>query len=145
MPGTAFVDYDDTDDLFFDDPGFDGLDFGALLAGLFGGPAVFDQHDAYPAGVRVFDWEKAARRIKESGAQFASAGLSEDWGMTGGPILEGGEIVSEDDTYTFLASRWATPVLVLDGREEECWTLLDQSDYDESTYWPTEARSILGG
>jgi hypothetical protein len=146
MAATSFdaptYDFDDSEfdlDRTFADDEF----LGSLFASLFSGPA-FEQHDAYPEGIRVFDWEKAANRIVETGATEAAAGLSEDWGMTGGPILEGGEIVSEGETYTFLASRWATPVLFLDGREEECWTLLDDSTYDESSYWPSDARRILG-
>ena len=141
MPGTAFPTIDDEFDAVYDDFGGE-LDLGALFAGLFGG--AVSSHPEHPAGHRVFDWKKAAQRIKETGAQEASAGLAEDWGYTGGPILENGEIVHEDDTYTFLQSYWATPVLRIDGREEECWTLAEESEYDAVTYWPADARAVLG-
>ena len=34
----------------------------------------------------VFDWERAAQRIKETGAKEASAGLHSDWEYTGGAM-----------------------------------------------------------
>lgn len=114
----------------------------AFVASLFSGSVP---HDEYPAGNRVFDWKKAARRIKETGAKNASAGLAEDWSFTGGDILINGEVVAEEDTYTFLESYWATPVLILDGVEEECWTLSADSDYDAATYWPSNALRVLAG
>lgn len=137
MFDTLNYDFDaDLDGEFSIDP-----ELAALFAGLLG---VQERKPQNPEGDRVFDWKKAAQRIKETGAQEASAGLAEDWGYTGGPILENGEIVHEDDTYTFLQSYWATPVLRIDGREEECWTLAADSDYDAVTYWPADARAVLG-
>ena len=52
----------------------------------------------------VFDWERAAQRIKETGAKEASAGLYSDWEYTGGAIWRDGKPVDSDDTYTYLAS-----------------------------------------
>jgi len=93
----------------------------------------------------VFDWHKAARRIRETGAQHASAGLRSDWEWTGGQIFHDGKPVPEQDTYTFLASTWAVPELaVLDG-PEPCWTWKDETDWDASTYWPASALDILNG
>lgn len=95
----------------------------------------------------VFDWEEAARRIKASGARSASAGLRGDWEYTGGPILEGGKPVPQDDTYVFLASTWATPELRLDGGEpEECYRMQSATPggaWGSDTYWPQEALQIL--
>ena len=39
----------------------------------------------------VFDWNKAAKIIKEQNAASASAGLCGDWAWTGGAIYEDGE------------------------------------------------------
>jgi hypothetical protein len=70
---------------------------------------------------KVFDWNKAARLIKETKAKKASAGLAEDWEYTGGIIFENGKIDLED--YTFLQSTWATPVIKIDGEEFDCYLM----------------------
>ena len=49
----------------------------------------------------VFDWERAAQRIKETGAKEASAGLYSDWEYTGGAIWRDGKPVDSDDTYSY--------------------------------------------
>lgn len=93
---------------------------------------------------RVFDWNKAARRIKETGATEAYAGLSQDWKYTGGIIFSEGEPVSEEETYTYLSSNWATPELDLNGEVEDCWVYEDETDgWGPYTYWPESALKIL--
>jgi hypothetical protein len=95
--------------------------------------------------MKVFDWEKAARIIKERGAVEAAAGLQSDWEWTGGTILRDGRIVPREDTYTYLASTWATPELEIDGQVMDCYRMESETPgWDESTYWPAEARSIMG-
>jgi len=90
----------------------------------------------------IFDWDKAAELIRERKPETASAGLSGDWGGTGGEIYRSGEIV--DDEYTYLGSTWATPLLRMDGDEIECYRMQSETpDWDESTKWPETARSIL--
>lgn len=92
---------------------------------------------------RVFDWHKAARIIKETKTTEASAGLREDWTFTGGIIYQDGRPVK--DSYTYLKSTWATPVLVY-GDEDlvtECWCWEDECDWDEETKWPLTALVIL--
>lgn len=92
---------------------------------------------------KVFDWDKAARLIAESGARHAEAGLSEDWWWTGGDILADGLPVSER-VCVYLASTWATPVLVLDGDEVECWRMQSETpDWDADTWWPDSAKALL--
>lgn len=93
---------------------------------------------------KVFDWEKAARIIKERGAQSASAGLSEDWEWTGGDILEDGKPIPREDTYTYLASTWATPELCVDGDYLDCYRMQSETPgWNSDTYWPGEALAIL--
>ena len=93
---------------------------------------------------RVFDWEKAAQIIKERRPKTASAGLIEDWGYTGGSIYENGACVPPEHTYTFLCSTWATPVLVLDDEQMECWRMESATPgWSCDTYWPEEALAIL--
>jgi hypothetical protein len=98
----------------------------------------------------VFDWNKAARIIRERNIQSASAGLSGDWFYTGGQILENGKPVPADETYTYLASTWATPGLEIDGDIIDCFIMkcdvpqewLNNWDY-EKVYWPESALKIL--
>ena len=94
----------------------------------------------------VFDWDEAARRIKASGATNAVAGLQRDMGCTSGSILLHGKPLTErDSTYTYLASTWATPVLVLDGTvERACYRMKSETPgWDADTLWPESALAIL--
>jgi hypothetical protein len=94
---------------------------------------------------RVFDWDGAARKIREAGAKSARAGLQGDWEWTGGSILEDGKPVPADETYTYLCSVWAAPELEINGEVVECWVYRDESPgWDSKTYWPPSALSILG-
>ena len=89
----------------------------------------------------VFDWDKAAKRIKEENAVIARAGLEDDWEWTGGTIFRNGSPVKE---YTYLASTWAVPELELDGVREPCYVMESQTKWDENTQWPQSALKILG-
>lgn len=86
----------------------------------------------------VFDWIKAAKLIKEHQPQVAEAGLDGDWDYTGGVIYNGKPVT---DSYTYLASTWCKPYLVMDGEEYECWEF--DSKWSDSTKWPQEALDIL--
>lgn len=91
----------------------------------------------------VFDWDKAAQLIKESGATHASAGLRDDWEWTGGTIFEGGEIVTDD--YTYLSSTWAVPELLIDGDFIPCYKMDSETPgWGCTTKWPHSAIKILG-
>lgn len=91
----------------------------------------------------VFDWDKAAQLIKEKGATHASAGLSGDWEWTGGEILIDGKIPA--DSYTYLASTWATPELEIDGDVIDCFKMKSETDgWDSKTFWPDSAKKIAG-
>lgn len=91
----------------------------------------------------VFDWDKAAQTIIDTNAEEAAAGLSGDWEYTGGPIFSNGQIVPQEETYTYLASTWAAPELELNGHVIDCWRWEDETDWNASTYWPESARKIL--
>lgn len=94
----------------------------------------------------VFDWEKAARRIVEKKPKTVWAGLQGDWEWTGGEIWRDGAPCPVDDTYTYLASTWAIPELELDGEREPCYRMESEvPEWNEKTYWPTEARKIIYG
>lgn len=89
----------------------------------------------------VFDWDKAAKLIKERQPQEAGAGLRGDWEWTGGIIYENGEIV--EDSYTYLSSTWATPELEMDGETIDCFIMKSQTEWDCETKWPDTAKEIL--
>ena len=93
--------------------------------------------------MKVFDWNKAAKIIKERGAQEASAGLAEDYSYTGGFILYNGMIIRNSCTY--LASTWATPTLYVDSEEIPCYVMESQTNWNEYTRWPESAVKILMG
>lgn len=106
---------------------------------------------AYAAGqahrtdpLMIFDWDRAARLIREKAAQSASAGLQGDWEYTGGTILRDSEPVTDGGTY--LASTWAIPELEIDDDVIECWRLAsDSPGWDADTVWPPSAVAILRG
>jgi len=96
--------------------------------------------------IMTFDWVKAATLIREEGAKTAIAGLQGDMEYTAGTIFADGKPVY--DSYTYLASNWATPVLILDdevdtGVEIPCFVI--NSEYDADTKWPPEALKVLKG
>ena len=89
----------------------------------------------------VFDWDKAARLIKDRNPKEASASLADDWEYTGGTIYEDGKTVKE---YTHLASTWATPKIDIDGDISDCFKMQSEvPDWDASTKWPESALDIL--
>ena len=93
---------------------------------------------------KVFDWNKAATLIRNRQPEIASAGLQGDWGYTGGTIWEDGKPVPAEDTYTFLASTWATPELDLDGETMNCYKMQSEvPDWGSDTYWPDSALAIV--
>ena len=95
--------------------------------------------------LKVFDWVAAAEYIKANHITNCSAGLSGDLEYTCGEILRDGKPVPHDDTYTYLASNWATPVIVLaDGEEVDCYRMQTKTpNWDAKTYWPEDALCIL--
>jgi hypothetical protein len=93
---------------------------------------------------RVFDWNKAARLIREAQPDTAGAGLQSDWEWTGGTIFKNGK--PDLETYTYLSSNWAAPELELDGESQECWCYQDESPgWNSGTKWPESALAILRG
>ncbi len=89
----------------------------------------------------VFDWDKAAKLIKETQPETASAGLFGDWEWTGGEIYADGDTT---DDYTFLRSTWATPELEMDGVTQDCYKMQSEvPEWDEETKWPDSSLEIL--
>lgn len=91
--------------------------------------------------LKVFDWKRAAEIIRDENPDYCEAGLAGDMEWTAGTIYANGKII--DDSYTYLASTWATPVIVVDGDERDCFVMEPDTDWDSGTKWPDEARAIL--
>lgn len=91
----------------------------------------------------VFDWDKAAKLIKELKPKWAYAGLRGDEANTEGCIYGDGEPIFDD--YTFLASTWAVPQLAMPGYVEvPCFKMKHEvPDWDSDTKWPDSAIRIL--
>lgn len=92
---------------------------------------------------RVFDWDKAARIIRERRPHAAYAGLAEDLAETFSAIYADGEPLKDGSGY--LASTWATPELYLDGDSVDCWLWEHETEWDADTRWPESALGILNG
>ena len=90
---------------------------------------------------RVFDWNRAAKILAERKPAEASAGLQQDMGWTGGVVWSDGK--PHYDDYTYLWSNWATPILVIDDEEIECWCYVDERGWNADTKWPDSALEVL--
>lgn len=91
----------------------------------------------------VFDWDKAAELIRDSKCTEAAAGLEGDWEWTGGAIYRNGKPVK--DSYTYLASTWATPEIMIDGCRTPCYKMEHEvPEWNAHTKWPVSALEILG-
>ena len=109
-----------------------------------------DTLEAYARGqasqgkeLMVFDWDTAARLIREMQPRVVSAGLRGDWNWTGGTIYEDERPVL--DCYTYLASTWAVPEIDLDGKCRDCYKMQSEvPDWNSQTKWPDSALAILG-
>ena len=91
----------------------------------------------------VFDWNKAAKIIRERKPIIAYASLKNDWEHTGGVIYASGRVIK--GSYTFLKSTWATPLLIIDGEIIDCFVMESETKWNENTKWPKSAIDILLG
>ncbi len=90
----------------------------------------------------VFDWNKAAKLIKEKKPTIVSAGVRDDWEWTGGEIYKDGKIVKDGGTY--LSSTWAVPEIDIDGEVKECYIMESENkQWGAFTVWPDSAEKIL--
>lgn len=91
----------------------------------------------------VFDWDKAAELLRGRNPSYAEAGLKGDWEYTGDYIWENGKPVT--NRYTYLASTWAMPLLIMDNGEPiPCYRMESEvPGWDAKTKWPESALKIL--
>ena len=73
-----------------------------------------------PSTMKYMDWNKAEQICKDHPNSVIYAGLQEDWGYTSGKIFDHGKFY--DGGILYDQSKWATPILDVDGEEIECWT-----------------------
>lgn len=101
----------------------------------------------------VFDWDKAARIIRDRKPLSAVAGLERDWPNVAVEIYREGKIEEYDDDTMFMgyrASMWDVPLLRLyfsDKHTEDyvCYVTESQTEWDVETWWPQSARDIMEG
>ena len=84
----------------------------------------------------VFDWNKAIELILKNKNSEIEAGLCGDWEWTGGLIFNEGEIIPREETYTYLASLWATPQIRIDGCDYDCYIMESETNWDSESYYP---------
>ena len=103
---------------------------------------AIQNHDKQGRDLMIFDWVKAAQRIKETGAKYASAGLQGDWSCTCDEIFIDGEPVLDADVWE--TSLWAVPSLKIKGEVEPCFRMAsDTPGWQTEPNWPQEALDIL--
>lgn len=96
---------------------------------------------------RVFDWDKAARIIKDNDYKNVKAGLDEDWYATSDAILING--VPYMESNSFLMSNWATPIMIILDDDNDgdtaipCWCYKTECEWDAYTQWPDSALQIF--
>ncbi|AFQ17975.1 hypothetical protein P9Y62_02865 [Bacillus thuringiensis] len=104
----------------------------SFASGFIVGPTMPERE----GGFRQIDWELLKVFIEKNKEAFQSveAGLAEDWGCTSGEVWNSDEgYITQNDTYVYASSRWATPAVSVtykDGREEtfEMWKQGEDSD-----------------
>lgn len=84
--------------------------------------------------IKCFDWSKARQLLEDRQPDIADAGLLEDLEWTQGGIWDNGPVT---DSYVYLSSTWATPVLIIDGEPIECW-LMSVPNFDPEKSWPKD-------
>jgi len=90
----------------------------------------------------VFDWDKAAHILAVRNPDEALAGLQYDYEYTAGVIWRKGKPVK--DEYTYLASTWARPMLIIGDEEIECWRYKGEvPEWNSETKWPQSALEIV--
>lgn len=108
-----------------------------FMAGFFGISAVAGSH---PVGdTKYMDWNKVKEIIETHKNAVIYAGLREDWNNTSGLIYARGDYY---DGYVYGASRWATPIVDVDGVEIECWTTDETPEGSGKPDWLTH-RPLL--
>lgn len=97
----------------------------------------------------VFDWHKAVDLINANSYKNCGAGLEGDFEWTSGNILVDGKVELYD--YTYLASTWATPQLIVYADSEsyeiletiDCYVMDNETEWSSGTKFPKEEQQRL--
>lgn len=92
----------------------------------------------------VLDWVKAAHIIKAQKISHVEAGLRDDPLAQGVIFTENKPVLREDESVkqAWVESAFATPILIIDGKEIECFKIIPYREDDED-FWPDEALAVL--
>jgi hypothetical protein len=90
--------------------------------------------------MKYMDWHKVQQVVDENPSAVIYAGLMEDWNNTSGPIDANGNYY---DGYVYDRSRWATPIVDVDGKEIECWTHEKQKEDTGRPHWWGNGQKLL--
>lgn len=82
---------------------------------------------------KYMDWEKAEKLCLENPNSIIEAGLREDWNNTSGLVYANGKWY--DGGLIYDRSKWATPILDIDGAEIECWTTEPHDGTSVPEWW----------
>ena len=105
-----------------------------FAAGFMGMEAIATK----PIGdMKYMDWHKVQNIVNEHPNSVIYAGLMEDWNNTSGLIYANGKYY---DGYVYGCSKWATPIVDVDGKEIECWTNeVTKEGSHKPTWWGNES------
>lgn len=83
--------------------------------------------------LKYMDWQKVQELVNKHPNSVIYAGLMGDWNNTSGLIFARGKYY---DGYVFGYSKWATPIVDIDGEEIECWTYEQTEEgYRKPSWW----------
>jgi hypothetical protein len=108
-----------------------------FLSGFLGMEAVATK----PIGdMKYMDWQKVQQIVNEHPNSVIYAGLMEDWNNTSGLIYAKGKYY---DGYVYGQSKWATPIVDVDGEEIECWTYEKTEEGHRKPSWWGSGQELL--
>ena len=109
----------------------------SFAAGFLGMEAVATK----PIGdIKFMDWKKVQEIVDSHPNSVIYAGLMEDWNNTSGLIFVKGEYY--DGGCFYGCSKWATPIVDVDGEEIECWTYKETEERSKMPIWWGNGRKL---
>lgn len=90
--------------------------------------------------MKYMDWNKVQQIVNENPNSVIHAGLIEDWNNTSGLIFAKGKYY---DGYVYGCSKWATPIVDVDGEEIECWTYEQTKEVESKPTWWGNGQKLL--
>jgi hypothetical protein len=91
--------------------------------------------------MKYMDWKKVQKVVDEHPDSVIYAGLMEDWNNTSGLIFSKGKYYYGG---VYGCSRWATPIVDVNGEEIECWTYEQTEEGSGIPSWWGNGQELLG-